>query len=52
VLVIGATDDPLHPEDVAKQVAASFRNGRLELVPSWSTHRGDVRRWLSDFLRG
>jgi 3-oxoadipate enol-lactonase len=52
VLVVGATDDPLHPEDVAKQVAASFPNGRLELVPSWSTHRGDVRRWLSDFLRG
>ncbi|GAB2996122.1 alpha/beta fold hydrolase [Saccharothrix stipae] len=52
VLVIGATDDPLHPEDVAKQVAAAFPGGRLELVPSWTTHRGDVRGWLSDFLRG
>ncbi|WP_306743815.1 alpha/beta fold hydrolase [Saccharothrix yanglingensis] len=52
VLVIGATEDPLHPEDVAKQVAAAFPNGRLELVPSWLTHRGDVRRWLADFLAG
>lgn len=52
VLVIGATDDPLHPEDVAKQVAASFPNGALELVPSWLTHRADVRGWLVDFLRG
>ncbi|NUT54243.1 MAG: alpha/beta hydrolase [Saccharothrix sp.] len=52
VLVVGATEDPLHPEDVAKQVAASFPNGRLELVPSWLAHRGEVRRWLSDFLRG
>ncbi|MFD0199384.1 alpha/beta fold hydrolase [Saccharothrix carnea] len=52
VLVIGATEDPLHPEDVAKQVAAAFPNGRLELVPSWTTHRADVRGWLLDFLRG
>lgn len=52
VLVIGATRDPLHPEDVAKQVAGSFRHGRLELVPSWLTHRADVRGWLVDFLRG
>ncbi|WP_447004662.1 alpha/beta fold hydrolase [Saccharothrix isguenensis] len=52
VLVVGATRDPLHPEDVAKQVAASFPHGRLELVPSWTTHRGDVRGWLLDFLRG
>ncbi|MCC8244279.1 alpha/beta hydrolase [Saccharothrix sp. NEAU-S10] len=52
VLVVGATDDPLHPEDVAKQVAAAFPNGRLELVPSWATRRGDVRGWLVDFLRG
>ncbi|WP_158846943.1 alpha/beta fold hydrolase [Saccharothrix deserti] len=52
VLVIGTTRDPLHPEDVAKQVAAAFPRGRLELVPSWSTHRGDVRGWLVDFLRG
>jgi pimeloyl-ACP methyl ester carboxylesterase len=52
VLVVGATRDPLYPEDVAKQVAASFPNGRLELVPSWTTHRGDVRGWLLDFLRG
>lgn len=52
VLVVGATRDPLHPEDVAKQVAAAFPNGRLELVPSWLTHRGDVRGWLVDFLHG
>ncbi|MFD1148971.1 alpha/beta fold hydrolase [Saccharothrix hoggarensis] len=52
VLVIGATRDPLHPEDVAKQVAGAFPNGRLELVPSWLAHRADVRGWLSDFLRG
>lgn len=52
VLVIGATEDPLHPEDVAKQVAAAFPNGRLELVPSWLTHRAEVRGWLLDFLAG
>ncbi|GAA1280557.1 alpha/beta hydrolase [Saccharothrix xinjiangensis] len=52
VLVVGATRDPLHPEDVAEQVAAAFPNGRLELVPSWLTHRGDVRGWLVDFLHG
>ncbi|QFZ23625.1 alpha/beta fold hydrolase [Saccharothrix syringae] len=52
VLVVGATRDPLHPEDVAKQVAAAFPRGRLELVPTWLTHRGDVRRWLVDFLHG
>jgi pimeloyl-ACP methyl ester carboxylesterase len=52
VLVIGATRDPLHPEDVAKQVAASFPHGRLELVPSWLAHRAEVRGWLADFLRG
>ncbi|MFI9007045.1 alpha/beta fold hydrolase [Actinosynnema sp. NPDC053489] len=52
VLVIGATDDPLHPEDVAKQVAAAFPDARLELVPSWTTHRAEVRGWLGDFLAG
>ncbi|WP_433266157.1 alpha/beta fold hydrolase [Actinosynnema sp. CS-041913] len=52
VLVVGATEDPLHPEDVAKATAAAFPDGRLELVPSWLTHRGDVRGWLGDFLRG
>lgn len=52
VLVIGATRDPLHPRDVAEQVAAAFRHGRLELVPSWLTHRGDVRGWLAGFPRG
>ncbi|MEU4740351.1 alpha/beta hydrolase [Actinosynnema sp. NPDC023658] len=52
VLVVGATRDPLHPVDVAEQVAGAFPNARLELVPSWSTHRADVRGWLVDFLRG
>lgn len=52
VLVVGATRDPLHPEEIAKATAGAFPNGRLELVPSWLTHRGDVRGWLGDFLRG
>ncbi|MBP2339572.1 alpha/beta fold hydrolase [Saccharothrix coeruleofusca] len=52
VLVIGATEDPLHPEEVAKEVAAAFPRGRLELVPSWLAHRAPVRRWLTDFLAG
>ncbi|MEV0676632.1 alpha/beta hydrolase [Actinosynnema sp. NPDC050436] len=52
VLVVGATRDPLHPEDVAKATAAAFPAGRLELVPSWLTRRGDVRGWLGHFLAG
>ncbi|CAL9670192.1 hypothetical protein SUDANB95_07422 [Actinosynnema sp. ALI-1.44] len=52
VLVVGATQDPLHPENIAKDTAAAFPNGRLELVPSWLTHRADVRTWLVDFLHG
>ncbi|MFB9497149.1 alpha/beta fold hydrolase [Saccharothrix mutabilis subsp. capreolus] len=52
VLVVGATEDPLHPENIAKDTAAAFPNGRLELVPSWLTHRADVRTWLVDFLHG
>ena len=55
VLVIGATGDPLHPEDVAKATAAAFPNGRLEVVPSAApliTHRRVVRTWLVDFLGG
>ncbi|RKT57947.1 TAP-like protein [Saccharothrix australiensis] len=52
VLVVGATEDPLHPEHVAKETAAALPNSRLELVPSWLTRRSEVRGWLGDFLRG
>ncbi len=52
VLVIGATRDPLHPESVARETAAAFPNGRLELVPSWLTHRAEVRGLLGEFLAG
>ncbi|CCH35352.1 hypothetical protein BN6_81350 [Saccharothrix espanaensis DSM 44229] len=52
VLVVGATRDPLHPEEIAKATAGAFPAGRLELVPSWLTHRSDVRGWLGDFLGG
>ncbi|QTR06250.1 alpha/beta hydrolase [Saccharothrix algeriensis] len=52
VLVVGATEDPLHPREVAEATAAALPAGRLELVPTWLSHRGDVRGWLGDFLRG
>ncbi|MEU5691422.1 alpha/beta hydrolase [Actinosynnema sp. NPDC020468] len=52
VLVIGAANDPLHPEEVAKATAAAFPNGRLELVESWPAARRDVRGWLADFVSG
>ncbi|WP_157529502.1 alpha/beta fold hydrolase [Nocardia sp. NRRL S-836] len=55
VLVIAATDDPLHPEDVAKATAAAFPNGELWLVGSPSpmlTHRGEVRHRLVEFFAG
>ncbi|PKW13061.1 alpha/beta fold hydrolase [Saccharopolyspora spinosa] len=54
VLVIGATDDPLHPAEVAKAVAAAFVRARLEILPSPApmlTHRRELRRLLADFLR-
>lgn len=54
VLVIGATDDPLHPAEVAKAVAAAFARARLEILPSPApmlTHRRELRRLLVDFLR-
>jgi 3-oxoadipate enol-lactonase len=53
VLVIGAVDDPLHPAEVAKQVAAAFRSAHLEVLPSKApliTHRREVRQLLVDFL--
>ncbi|MBB5154603.1 alpha/beta fold hydrolase [Saccharopolyspora phatthalungensis] len=54
VLVVGATDDPLHPAEVAKAVAAAFACARLEILPSRApmlTHRRELRRLLVDFLR-
>ncbi|WP_232520092.1 alpha/beta fold hydrolase [Actinosynnema pretiosum] len=50
VLVVGATEDPLHPSEVAAQVASAFPKGELELVPTWLSHRGDVRRRVVEFL--
>lgn len=54
VLVVGATDDPLHPAEVAKAVAAAFARARLEILPSPApmlTHRRELRGLLVDFLR-
>lgn len=53
VLVVSATDDPLHPEPVAKAAAAAFRNSTLEVFPSRSplvTHRRELRTLLVDFV--
>lgn len=53
VLVVGATDDPLHPAEVAKAVAAAFTRARLEIFPSPApmlTHRRELRGLLVDFL--
>jgi 3-oxoadipate enol-lactonase len=53
VLVIGATDDPLHPADVAKDVATAFVHARLKLLPSPApmlTHRRELRGLLVDFF--
>jgi pimeloyl-ACP methyl ester carboxylesterase len=53
-LVISGTDDPLHPADVAKDVAGAFPRARLELLPSRApmlTHRKELRSLLVDFLR-
>ncbi|MET1072115.1 MAG: alpha/beta hydrolase [Umezawaea sp.] len=52
VLVIAATDDPLHPEQVAKDTAVAFPNGRFEVFPSRTplvTHRREIRSLLIDF---
>lgn len=54
VLVVGAIDDPLHPAEAAKAVAAAFPLARLELLPSPApllTHRRELRGLLVDFLR-
>ncbi|GAA4621012.1 alpha/beta hydrolase [Saccharopolyspora hordei] len=54
VLVVAATDDPLHPTGVAEAVAAAFARARLEVFPSPApmlTHRRELRGLLVDFLR-
>ena len=53
VLVLGATADPLHPAEVAEDVAAAFPRARLELLPSAApmlTHRRELRGLLTGFL--
>ncbi|WP_181188456.1 alpha/beta fold hydrolase [Actinopolyspora mortivallis] len=53
VLVVGATADPLHDSEVAKQLAATLPRGRLELFDSAApmmTERTALRRLLGEFL--
>lgn len=53
VLVVGATDDTLHPAGVAEDVAGALPRARLELLASSApmlTHRGELRRLLTGFL--
>jgi 3-oxoadipate enol-lactonase len=55
VLVIGAVGDILHPDDVARETAAAFPKGVLELFDSPApliTHRAQVRALLQGFLSG
>ncbi|MCP2259453.1 Pimeloyl-ACP methyl ester carboxylesterase [Streptoalloteichus tenebrarius] len=52
-LVVGATRDPLHAEQVAKATAAALPEGRLELVDSPAplvTHRRELRALITAFL--
>ncbi|WP_370591318.1 alpha/beta fold hydrolase [Saccharopolyspora montiporae] len=54
VLVVGATEDPLHPADTAEATAAAFPDARLELLPSAApmlTHRARLRALLTEHLR-
>ncbi|WP_436492642.1 alpha/beta fold hydrolase [Actinokineospora sp. HUAS TT18] len=54
VLVVGAETDPLHPVEVAHEVAAAFPRSRLVVFPSaapFVTHRAELRELLVDFLR-
>ena len=53
VLVVAATDDPLHPTETAKATAAAFGRSRLEVLPSSApllTHRRELRTLLTSFL--
>ncbi|WP_433870417.1 alpha/beta fold hydrolase [Saccharopolyspora sp. CA-218241] len=50
VLVVGATEDPLHPAEVAEAVAGAFPRAGLELLPSMApmlTHRARMRALLT-----
>ncbi|MCO1579331.1 alpha/beta hydrolase [Crossiella sp. SN42] len=52
VLVVSATGDPLHPEHVAKSVAAAFPAARLAVLPALIplvTHRRELRALLADW---
>jgi len=53
VLVVGAESDPLHPVEVAHEVAEAFPRSRLVVFPSAVpviTHRAELRELLVDFL--
>ncbi|MCP3799045.1 alpha/beta hydrolase [Allokutzneria sp. A3M-2-11 16] len=53
VLVIAATGDDQHPQEVAEAVAAAFPHGRLEVLPTRApllTHRPRVRELLTEWL--
>jgi hypothetical protein len=53
--VIGARDDVLHPEEVARATADAFPKGVLELFDSPApliTHRAQVRALLQGFFGG
>ncbi|KAA2264960.1 alpha/beta fold hydrolase [Solihabitans fulvus] len=55
VLVIAATGDPLHPEEVARATARALPAARFEALPSPApliTHRREVRALLTGFLDG
>lgn len=52
-LVIGQLEDPLHPDQVARDLAAAMPNAQLEVLPPggilW-THRDRVRGLIAEFL--
>lgn len=53
VLVIGATEDPLHPAEVAEATAKALPRSRLEVLPSRApvlTHRKELRALLTGLL--
>lgn len=53
VLVIGATGDPLHPAEIARQTAEAFKDARLEifdLSAPMITHRTELRRVLGNLF--
>jgi pimeloyl-ACP methyl ester carboxylesterase len=53
VLVLGAMDDPLHPEETARSVAEGMGNARCVVLTSSApmlTHRREIRGLLTRFL--